>query len=299
MDSSQLALVCTSAAAAASAGAAATLICCGASSERGGKTAPITAASNQVAVDEAVATAADTTTAVEPAAARRPKPSNKPIGMDSADGLAIWSRGEVALHDTPEDIWLIIHDRVYDLSKFAAQHPGGLGVLKKYGGQIADAGFDPVHSLSIIDDYGDAIKLLGKVAAGDEAVVMPAAKPESADDGFPELSDCLNTYDFYEVAARRMTAEHMAYYQTGGTDLFTKAGNQEIFRRIELVPRVMIDVANVSTATTMLGFPTAAPIYISAAAKGGYAHQEAELALCRAAHTAGVIQMVPHFASKT
>eukprot|EP01050_Picozoa_sp_SAG11_P026850 SAG11_NODE_6582_length_1284_cov_1.422785_1_plen_350_part_00 len=64
------------------------------------------------------------------------------------------------------------------------------------------------------------------------------------------------------------------------------------------VPRVMVDVAATSTATTMLGFTTAAPIYISAAAKGGYAHPEGEVALCRAAAAAGVIQMVPHFASK-
>lgn len=72
-----------------------------------------------------------------------------------------------------------------------------------------------------------------------------------------------------------------------------------MYRRLRLVPRVMRNVAEVDTATTMLGHKTAFPVYISGAAKGGLAHLDAEEALCRAAAAYGVLQMCPHMATKT
>eukprot|EP01050_Picozoa_sp_SAG11_P028080 SAG11_NODE_7368_length_1155_cov_1.358902_2_plen_104_part_00 len=66
---------------------------------------------------------------------------------------------------------------------------------------MADKGFDPVHALSIIEEEGGAaVKLLGTVepehlteeAAVDEGETFVGATAV----GFPELSDCLNTYDF-------------------------------------------------------------------------------------------------------
>lgn len=61
----------------------------------------------------------------------------------------------------------------------------------------------------------------------------------------------------------------------------------------------MRNVADIETATTMLGHNMSFPVYISAAAKGGLAHGDAEEALCRAAHARGTIQMCPHMATKT
>lgn len=49
----------------------------------------------------------------------------------------------------------------------------------------------------------------------------------------------------------------------------------------------------------MLGQKMAFPVYISAAAKGGLAHADAEEALCRAAYAKKTIQMCPHMATKT
>jgi L-lactate dehydrogenase (cytochrome) len=61
----------------------------------------------------------------------------------------------------------------------------------------------------------------------------------------------------------------------------------------------MRDVSNIDMATTMLGHKTSFPVYISGAAKGGFAHPDAEVALCRAAAAAGVLQMCPHMSTKT
>lgn len=77
---------------------------------------------------------------------------------------------EVKEHNTPEDLWCIIHDKVYNVTKFLsevidffcklrnfgiysinynnAQHPGGEEVLIEAGGKNATKDFDEVgHSV--------------------------------------------------------------------------------------------------------------------------------------------------------
>lgn len=41
----------------------------------------------------------------------------------------VFSLKDVAEHGTKDAPWTIIHDKVYDLTKFIAQHPGGEKVL--------------------------------------------------------------------------------------------------------------------------------------------------------------------------
>lgn len=54
---------------------------------------------------------------------------------------------EVKKHNTPEDLWMVIHDKVYDLTKFRSEHPGGDDVLDEYAGKEATKAFDDVgHS---------------------------------------------------------------------------------------------------------------------------------------------------------
>lgn len=36
-----------------------------------------------------------------------------------------YSKDEVSLHNRDGDLWVIIEDAVYDLSKFQEDHPGG------------------------------------------------------------------------------------------------------------------------------------------------------------------------------
>jgi hypothetical protein len=34
---------------------------------------------------------------------------------------------EISKHNIPEDIWIVVDDTVYDMTKFAPEHPGGAG----------------------------------------------------------------------------------------------------------------------------------------------------------------------------
>ncbi|XP_072936925.1 cytochrome b5-like [Epargyreus clarus] len=48
---------------------------------------------------------------------------------------------EVSHHDTPRDCWVVIYDRVYDISTFLDEHPGGGDVMLEYAGQDASTAF--------------------------------------------------------------------------------------------------------------------------------------------------------------
>ncbi|EPE03896.1 cytochrome b5 [Ophiostoma piceae UAMH 11346] len=54
---------------------------------------------------------------------------------------------DVAEHNTPKDLYMVIHDKVYDCTKFVDEHPGGEEVLLDVGGQDATEAFEDVgHS---------------------------------------------------------------------------------------------------------------------------------------------------------
>ncbi|KAI5240957.1 cytochrome b5 reductase-like protein [Aureobasidium subglaciale] len=54
---------------------------------------------------------------------------------------------EVAKHDKKNDVWIIIHGKVYDVTKYAEDHPGGAQSLYEVAGQDATATFEDVgHS---------------------------------------------------------------------------------------------------------------------------------------------------------
>ena len=57
------------------------------------------------------------------------------------------SLSEVALHDTREEGWTVIYDKVYDVTEFLSSHPGGEDVMLEYLGYDATLAFRGVgHS---------------------------------------------------------------------------------------------------------------------------------------------------------
>lgn len=54
---------------------------------------------------------------------------------------------EVAAHTTKKDLYMVVHDKVYDVSSFVDEHPGGEEVLLDVAGQDATEAFEDVgHS---------------------------------------------------------------------------------------------------------------------------------------------------------
>ncbi|CAL7947978.1 unnamed protein product [Xylocopa violacea] len=58
----------------------------------------------------------------------------------------LYTRKEVAKHANNKDLWLIINNKVYDVSAFSS-HPGGEEVLLEQGGQDCTEAFEDIgHS---------------------------------------------------------------------------------------------------------------------------------------------------------
>jgi cytochrome b involved in lipid metabolism len=77
---------------------------------------------------------------------------------------------EVAKHKSRSDLWFIIRGKVYNVTKFIDEHPGGEEVMLEYGGADATDAFEDVgHSESareLLDQY-----LLGPLVGSSKAAV--------------------------------------------------------------------------------------------------------------------------------
>ena len=60
--------------------------------------------------------------------------------------LKEYSIDEIRKHNKPNDIWLIIDEYVYDVSRFIHEHPGGKDALIKNAGKDVTDLFDNIHS---------------------------------------------------------------------------------------------------------------------------------------------------------
>jgi cytochrome b involved in lipid metabolism len=56
------------------------------------------------------------------------------------------SRAELARHNTRASAWLAIRGDVYDLTHFAARHPGGSAVIFSNAGRDASSVFTSAHA---------------------------------------------------------------------------------------------------------------------------------------------------------
>ncbi|EPY32850.1 cytochrome b5 [Strigomonas culicis] len=75
---------------------------------------------------------------------------------------------EIAAHNTEESLWFVYKGRVYDVTKFADQHPGGVDTLMGVAGKEGTVDFDSVgHSDSAKEDLENY--LIGTVHLEDSA----------------------------------------------------------------------------------------------------------------------------------
>ncbi|KNC74479.1 hypothetical protein SARC_12976 [Sphaeroforma arctica JP610] len=89
-----------------------------------------------------------------------------------------FSPDQVAAHNTDEDIWMVINGKVYDITPFKDEHPGGEEVLSELAGADATIAFDDVgHST-------DAVNMLDDYYKGElEGEFVSGSKPEAKTSG--------------------------------------------------------------------------------------------------------------------
>ena len=64
------------------------------------------------------------------------------------------SFSEVQQHNSKADCWVVINSKVYDLTPFLSEHPGGARVITKWAGKDGSRAFNPIHPPDIVSKLG-------------------------------------------------------------------------------------------------------------------------------------------------
>ena len=99
----------------------------------------------------------------------------------------------------------------------------------------------------------------------------------------------LNLREYEPLARQKLPKEAYDFIAGGTEDEVTVAENAAAFRRVQLRPRVLIDVANVDTSTPVLGQRVAFPVLLAPVGGQRLAHPDGELASARAAAATGTV----------
>ncbi|KAL5488375.1 hypothetical protein ACEPAI_6483 [Sanghuangporus weigelae] len=131
-----------------------------------------------------------------------------------------YSLDEIAKHNSPRDLWIVVDSKVYDVSRFAQLHPGGAAVLlsKNIAGQDATDIFFGLHRHEILLRPQYARLQVGTVAGLNELVKRPApdalsavpyAEPAWLSEGFrsPYYND---PHRRFQRAMREFVSEYVA-----------------------------------------------------------------------------------------
>lgn len=81
--------------------------------------------------------------------------------VTSDSGIKYYTLEEIQAHNLSKDTWLVIHDKVYDITSFLEEHPGGEEVL------LEQAGADATESFEDVGHSTDAREMLTQYYVGE------------------------------------------------------------------------------------------------------------------------------------
>jgi isopentenyl diphosphate isomerase/L-lactate dehydrogenase-like FMN-dependent dehydrogenase len=113
------------------------------------------------------------------------------------------------------------------------------------------------------------------------------------------MEDLLNVFDYERRAAELLPPGPLGYFAAGAGDEWTLRENVSAYRRWTLRPRLLRDVAQVTTARTVLGHELTAPIIVAPMAYQRHAHPDGEVATARAAAAFGTIMTMSTMATSS
>lgn len=228
------------------------------------------------------------------------------IAYQINNGLRIYSERKVSpeefkSHNSLErGVWVLIDGKVYDLTEFINMHPGGEAIILKYAGKDASFLFNKIHSkeaFQMLPEGAYIGELDGELDDEEDPLEAEERRCEEMRARRPPLMTILNLSEFEYVAKQVIPIHAWAYYSGGSDDEVTMRENNAGFSRYFFKPRVLVDVEDTDITTTMLGSPTDAPFYCSAAALAMLGHPDGELSIARGLFKENIIQMISSAAS--
>jgi isopentenyl diphosphate isomerase/L-lactate dehydrogenase-like FMN-dependent dehydrogenase len=196
---------------------------------------------------------------------------------------------------------VILYGKVYDVTTFLPDHPGGSKIILKLAGTDATEEYDPIHPPGTLEDTLPASAYLGTIdpstlPKAESAPITDATQAEV--DRLPSLEECLNLDDIEALATKKISRKAWAYYFSAGDDLFSKSFNNAVYRKILLRPRIFIDCERCDTSTSFLGHRVQLPIFVSPAAMARLGHPDGEAGIAAACRKYGAMQIISNNASQ-
>ncbi|PGH15490.1 hypothetical protein AJ80_05507 [Polytolypa hystricis UAMH7299] len=218
-------------------------------------------------------------------------------------GKRVFDAFEVAKHNSAESCWVVLYGKVYDVTDFLPDHPGGASIILKLAGKDATEEFDPVHPFGTLEDNLQPEACLGTVDPKSlpSLRVKNEPEPKSAKDleEDPPLESLLNLDEIEQLATKKINKKTWAYYWSASDDLVSKVQNNMVYRSILLRPRVFLDCTRCDLSTSAIGHKLGLPIYVSPAAMARLAHPKGEVGIAEACSKFGAMQLISNNSSMT
>lgn len=100
--------------------------------------------------------------------------------------MKTYTAEEVAAHNKDGDCWLIIENKIYDVSTFIDEHPGGKKPILAQAGRDATKTFHLLHRPEILKEYGPAL-LVGELASTSQQECAPSTTSTAS--SVPSIAD--------------------------------------------------------------------------------------------------------------
>ncbi|HYI96344.1 MAG TPA: alpha-hydroxy acid oxidase [Bryobacteraceae bacterium] len=108
----------------------------------------------------------------------------------------------------------------------------------------------------------------------------------------PGMDELITAFDFEPVAYAKIPRDAYDYTAQGVDGEFTLRRNREAFDWVTIVPKSVVDVSSIQTATEVLGTKLAFPIMIAPTAGQAQLHPQGELAMNQGATAASETPMI-------
>ncbi|GAA6037216.1 hypothetical protein JCM8097_008625 [Rhodosporidiobolus ruineniae] len=209
---------------------------------------------------------------------------------------------EVAKHKTPDSMWVVIDDKIWDITEFYEMHPGGTKVLDQNGGRDITKLFKTLHPKGTLEKFMTDDQLVGYIDVDEVAKIGGGKSQEDLriEQARKELRNvdtvvCLD--DFEEICEKILSEMALSYYSTGAETEQTLRDERESWQRVRFRPRVLRKMRHIDSRTTFTGLTVPFPFYIAPAGLAKLGHPDGEVGIVRGAAEHDCLQVVSSGAS--
>ncbi|CAK9045542.1 unnamed protein product [Durusdinium trenchii] len=149
---------------------------------------------------------------------------------------------EVNRHCIPEDCWVALNGKVYDLTEFMDRHPGGPTTILAWAGKDASKFFNDIHKGVKIDSYLRPEAFLGDLGV-DESLMSESFWHTLREARITEVKEELN-----RILGKTATRRRHADLGLGPSDSAAKTQTEAKLQRMETQKRAALDAGDYEKA---------------------------------------------------